>query len=114
MFEDEVELKKELDNKGFRYGIGEHSRFVVDFLDNKSGKPISTVVSDSPISAIRNYAQILKETHLPSDDVDIVLVLAFKEDSVEYLNWYLSPYLYYTKTVEKDVDNTKSVDVESK
>lgn len=103
LFEDEIALKKMLDEFGVRYGDKMNKwRFVVAFEDNKGNfSDISCSVYSSPIVALRDYSTILKNTKLPADDVSIHLILAFSEDKTEKFNdCYLSPYLYYKKPDE--------------
>ena len=80
-FDDEVQFKKELDSLGVRYGSLENKyRFLCEFVDNKGGTVISHGVYASPIVALRQLPDILKQVKLPIDDVDTIVRFAYHLD----------------------------------
>lgn len=112
---DEIELKKMLDSKGYRYGeIGCTDKFIICFRDNKSTAVISQGIYDSPIAALRDLNVIVPQTKLPIDEIDVQIVLAFNyEDTnkkpaqlVDYT--VLDPYLYFKK---KEIKNNEVTEV---
>lgn len=112
---DEIELKKMLDSKGYRYGeLGCNDKYIICFRDNKSTAPISQGIYDSPIAALRDLNVIVPQTKLPIDEIDIQLVLAFNYEDFEkkpaQLADYtvLDPYLYFKK---KEIKNNEVTDV---
>lgn len=107
-FDDEVQFKKDLDSLGVRYGSLENKyRFLCEFVDNKGGTVISHGVYASPIVALRQLPEILKQVKLPIDDVDTIVRFAYHldDDNIEYviINSVISPYFYFK---EKSVDNS--------
>lgn len=101
--EDEIELKKELDNFHVRYGdLKNDFIFLVEFYDNKSDTIISRGLYTSPISAIRDLGNIIPAVKLPLKDITSVLtyvlpVQAQASNPALYIGIELSPYLYFPK-----------------
>lgn len=103
LYEDEIALKKMLDDFHVRYGDKMNDwKFVIQFEDNKGSFSVITEgVYKSPIAGIRDYNTVIKSTKLNPDDISIHLVLAYNEKEAHCFNEaYLSPYLYYKKPEE--------------
>lgn len=115
IIEDEIELKKKLDELGVRYGDTYNDfYFLVVFRDNKGDVILTKDIYTSPIAAVRFLGTVIKQTNYPAEDIDIVLTYAIpqniKPDENPDLNpvfcgYILSPYLYYKKPEEKKNEN---------
>lgn len=100
IYEDEVQLKKDLDKLGFRFGdrfstVG----FVVSFIDRGSGAEIYQVAQNSPINALRLLPSLLEQKKLGVDDVDVIIEFAYDLSSRAYsdVGYKISPYMYFKK-----------------
>lgn len=111
IYEDEVELKKDLAKLGFYYGeLGTNSEFVIIIRDNKSFAPIVRFVVTSPIEGVRKLGELMNQIRLPIEDVDIQLAIVYDltKGNIHLLKNYtsLSPYLYYKK---KEINGTEVI-----
>lgn len=102
LIEREEELKNILKDFGFDYGIGATSnRFLVQYLDNKSGVTLrNATYYNSPIDPIRSLQDFCNQMKFPAGDVCINLFGVCKQDKlteITPLDLELSPYLYYSK-----------------
>lgn len=111
VYENEVELKKLLDSKGFRYGVvGNNDKFVIVYRDNKSGSLIYQGIYDSPIVSLRDLNTIVPQIKIPLQDIAIQLVLCFNPSDFNKKPYQfndlilLSPYMYFKKNEVKKVD----------
>lgn len=99
--EDEIELKKELDNFHVRYGdLKNDFIFVVEFYDNKSDTIISRGLYTSPIAAVRDLNKIIPTIKLPLQDITSILTYVLPTSANNpalYIGLELSPYLYFPK-----------------
>lgn len=109
LYEDEIELKKDLDSIGVRYGdtISSSYQFLIYFTDNKGNTVISRGLYPSPIAAIRSMNGLIEKVKIPADDLDIKMLGVLDEKTNEYFsfNCTLSPFLYYKKTEKVDVSS---------
>lgn len=102
IYEDEVELKKDLFKMGYIYGeLGSNSEYVIIIRDNKSFAPIVRYVVTSPIEGVRKLGDLMPQIKLPIEDVDIQIAIVYDltKNKVTIFDNYtvLSPYLYYKK-----------------
>lgn len=102
IYEDEVELKKDLAKLGFYYGeLGTNSEFIIIIRDNKSFAPIVRFVVSSPIEGVRKIGELMPQIKLPIEDVDIQVAIVYDltKGNIHLFKDYtvLSPYLYYKK-----------------
>lgn len=102
IYEDEVELKKDLAKLGFYYGeLGTNSEFVIIIRDNKSFAPIVRFVVSSPIEGVRKIGELMPQIKLPIEDIDVQVAIVYDltKGNIKLFNDYtiLSPYLYYKK-----------------
>ena len=106
----EVELKKELDTFGVRYGnLTNEYVFELEFYDNKSDTILSRGLYSTPISGIRDLGRIIPSLKIPAEDVTIVLAYVLPNDHSKpatYFGIEISPYLYYTeKQLKPETEN---------
>lgn len=111
-FDDEIELKKALDDVSVRYGDTYNDfYFLCFFRDNKGDTVIAKDIFSTPIAAVRTLGTVIKQTNLPADDIDIILSYAIPQNikpkenpdlQPVFLGYKLSPYLYYKKPEEKN------------
>lgn len=113
-YDDEVELKRMLNDCGFRYGeIGCNDKYVIYFRDVKSGAPISQGIYDSPIVALRDLSVIVPQVKINIDEIMCQLLLCFnpsdsKKKPMQFNDIVcLSPYLYFKK---KEIKNDEVVE----
>lgn len=111
IYEDEVELKKDLSKLGFYYGeLGTNSEFVIIIRDNKSFAPIVRFVVTSPIEGVRKLGELMQQIRLPIEDVDIQISIVYDltKGNIHLFKNYtcLSPYLYYKK---KEINGTEVI-----
>lgn len=114
-FEDEIELKEELNKFNIRFGDRYTQwSFVVEFVDNKNSDALITrSIYSSPIAGVRDYGSVLKARQVSADDVDINLVVAYSDvEAIHFDNYKLSPYLYYKKNDEDKSENIGDSDNE--
>lgn len=102
LIEHEEELKNILKEIGYDYGIGATSnRFLVQYLDNKSGVTLrNATYYSSPIEPIRSLQDFCSQMKFPASDVCINLFGVCHQDKltdITPLDLELSPYLYYSK-----------------
>lgn len=100
---DEVELKKILDDKGFRFGDRFPSVcFIVTFLDKGTGAQLSSSIFRSPIDGVANLPKICEAVHRKPDDVSIILDFAFDYNTrqVANIDVELDKYIYFDKPKE--------------
>lgn len=110
LIEKEEELKNELKSIGFDYGIGAtDNRFVVQYLDNKSGATIrQPTYYQSPLEPIRTLQEFCNSLKFPVQDVCINLFGVCTKDKlceIVPLDFELSPYLYYKKSEEVETSD---------
>lgn len=99
----EEELKKILDDKGFRFGDRFPSvGFVVTFLDKGTEAQLSSSIFRSPIDGVANLPKICEAVHRKPDDVKIILDFAFDYNSrqVSNIDVEIDKYIYFDKPKE--------------
>ena len=97
---DEIELKKVLDDKGFRFGDRFPSvGFIVTFLDVGTGAQLSSSIFRSPIDGVANLPKICEAVHRKPDDVKIILDFAFDYNTrqVANIDVEIDKYIYFEK-----------------
>lgn len=100
---DEMQLKKILDDKGFRFGDRfPSSAFVVSFIDVGTGALLSSNIFKSPIDGVANLPKICEATHRKPEDVEIWLDFGFDYNSRKVcdINVQLDKYIYFEKPKE--------------
>ena len=105
---EEVQLKKILDDKGFRFGDRFPScAFVVTFLDKGTGALLSSNIFKSPIDGVANLPKISEATHRKPDDIQIILDFGFDYNSRKIcdINQELDKYIYFDKPKEVEVSS---------
>lgn len=97
---EEEQLKKLLDDKGFRFGDRFPTcGFVVSFLDFGTGALLSSNIFKSPIDGVANLPKICEATHRKHDDVQIILDFGFDYQTRKIcdINVELDKYIYFDK-----------------
>lgn len=97
---EETQLKKLLDDKGFRFGDRFPTcGFVVSFLDLGTGALLSSNIFKSPIDGVANLPKICEATHRKADQVQIILDFGFDYQTRKIcdINLELDKYIYFEK-----------------
>lgn len=96
----ELELKKVLDDQGFRFGDRFPSvGFIVTFLDVGTGAQLSSSIFRSPIDGVANLPKICEAVHRKPDDVKIILDFAFDYNTrqVKNIDVEIDKFIYFDK-----------------
>lgn len=107
-----IETRDELINflKGEKVELSQDSKaiYMVNYYDNKSNAPVTPLPYSfkDPINAIRMLAGqtgILEKSHLPIDDVDVVVeaIIDSRNYDSKKIGVILSPYIYFKQEEQK-------------
>lgn len=105
---EELQLKKLLDDKGFRFGDRFPTcGFIVTFLDLGTGALLSSSVFKSPIDGVANLPKVCEATHRKADDVQIILDFGFDYQTRKIcdINVELDKYIYFDKPKSTETDS---------
>lgn len=111
-----IETRDELINflKSEKVELSQYSKaiYMVNYYDNKNNAPVTPLPYSfkDPINAIRMIAGqngILEKSHLPVDDIDIVIeaIIDSRDYDSKKIGVILSPYIYFNKEEQKKEEN---------
>lgn len=108
----EAELKKILDDKGFRFGDRFPSvGFVITYLDSQTKAQIHSIVVRDPVDGLANLPQVAKTSKREPDSIQVILDFGFDYNSrkIANIDYELDLYLYFKKpeTVELKPEEQK-------
>lgn len=117
LIDDELQLKKILDDKGFRFGDRfPSSAFVVSFIDVGTGALLSSNIVKSPIDGVANLPKACEATHRKPDDIEIWLDFGFDYNSRKVcdINVQLDKYIYFERPKKLDSSLSHSGESDTK
>ena len=96
----EVELKKILDDKGFRFGDRFPSvGFVITYLDSQTKAQIHSIIVRDPVDGLANLPNVAKTAKREPDSIQVILDFGFDYNSrkVSNIDYELDLYMYFKK-----------------